>query len=280
MILLPGVGNTAITILEPAMQFAFMTFSCPKASLDEALAMVRRFGYDGLEVRIGSNHAHGVEPGCDAAAARAAAAGAGVAFATVATSCRFADANEHDGMIADAIAAVDLAAGIGAPAVRVFGGAVPTSISRDQAIANVAAGLRSVGDEAAKRGVTVVLETHDDWTHPDHVARVMEAAGSPAVAINWDPLHPLRQSGWTIDRQWERLRPWVRHVHVHDGLLRLDTLQLKPMGTGDIDHRPVIAHLKAAGYRGWVSLEWIHNDSPESHLPHEIAALRRYLAEA
>lgn len=261
------------------MKLSFMTFSCPKATLDEALAMVKAYGYDGLEIRIASKHAHGVEPGCDAAAAKAAFAAAGVKPAAIATSCRFADPVEHGMHIADARAAVDLAAGIAAPVVRVFGGNVPDHLSRNDAIAAVVAALRELAPYAHERGVVLALETHDAWTHPDHVARVMEAVDHPGAGVNWDPMHPLRQSGWPVDRQWQRLRPWVRHVHVHDGLLRLDTLQLKPMGTGDIDHRPVVTVLKQAGYTGWLSLEWIHNDPPDAHLPHESATLRSCLEQ-
>ncbi len=45
------------------MNYAFMNFSCPDASLAEALDLVRESGYTGFEPRIGAGHAHGVEVG-------------------------------------------------------------------------------------------------------------------------------------------------------------------------------------------------------------------------
>ena len=48
------------------MNYSFMTFSCPEASLAEALEMAERFGYDGIEPRISAGHGHGIELGIDA----------------------------------------------------------------------------------------------------------------------------------------------------------------------------------------------------------------------
>ena len=43
------------------MKYAFMTFSCPELDLDGVLDLAGRMGYDGIEPRLDSKHAHGVE---------------------------------------------------------------------------------------------------------------------------------------------------------------------------------------------------------------------------
>ena len=48
------------------MNYSFMSFSCPDLTLDEMLAVAKELGYDAIEPRGVSNHAHGVEPDTDA----------------------------------------------------------------------------------------------------------------------------------------------------------------------------------------------------------------------
>jgi sugar phosphate isomerase/epimerase len=64
------------------MKFSFMSFSTTNLSLDDLLALAKKLGYDGVEPRIDSKHAHGIELAAGAAdrkAARQKAAKAGVA---------------------------------------------------------------------------------------------------------------------------------------------------------------------------------------------------------
>ena len=54
------------------MRYAFMSFSCPRATLAEALDIVKENGYTGFEPRIAVGHAHGIELGMTSAARREA----------------------------------------------------------------------------------------------------------------------------------------------------------------------------------------------------------------
>ncbi len=94
--------------------------------------------------------------------------------------------------VEETLRSIDLAGDLGAPVVRVFGGRIPEGVSRRQAIEGVAAALRTIGDQAAARAVTVCLETHDDWCDPDHVAEAVRQAEHNAIAVNWDVLHGVR----------------------------------------------------------------------------------------
>ena len=44
------------------MKFSFMSFSCPDLDVDEMIALAGKYGYDGIEARISSQHKHGIEP--------------------------------------------------------------------------------------------------------------------------------------------------------------------------------------------------------------------------
>jgi sugar phosphate isomerase/epimerase len=264
------------------MKYAFMTFSTPDLELPEVLALARRLGYDGVEVRIDAKHRHGLERGSGAAgreAARKTAAEAGVELCCVATSCRFADPAAAEKAVAEAREAIDLAADIGARRVRVFGGQIPAGTGREAAVEGVASALSSLAGQAGERGVTVCLETHDDWCDPKHVAAVLDRVGDPAIAANWDIMHPVRTGKATMDEAFAALGPRVRHVHFHDGA-QDNAQRMVPVGEGQIDHRRAVQLLAGAGYDGFLSGEWINWQPAEEHLPRELATMKRYEREA
>jgi len=264
------------------MKYSFMSFSCPELSLDEMLALAKRFGYDGIEPRIDSGHKHGVELATDAVTRReikSKATDSGIGICCVATSCTYADPTTTQEKIDETLRCIDLAADVGAPRLRVFGGKIPTGVSREKAIEVVAESLRAIADHAGERGVIVCMETHDDWCNPEHVAEVVKRVDHPAIAVNWDVMHPVRVALATMDQAFETLKPWIRHLHVHDGSLKGG--ELLPIGQGDFDHRRVIELLVSISYDGYISGEWIDWKDPyEVHLPRELATLKRYEQEA
>ena len=172
---------------------------------------------------------------------------------------------------------IDLAGDIGAPALRVFGGGIPQGVSRTQAMDLLVKSLADVADDAASRGVTLCLETHDDWCDPAHVATVLRRVNHPAVAANWDVMHPVRTRAATIEEAFAALKPWIRHLHVHDGAG--ENVTFLPLGKGEYDHSRVIALLASMGYAGFLSGEWINWEPFDIHLPRELATLRAYERE-
>jgi len=270
------------------MKYSFMTFSCPQLSLKELLETAKRYGYDGIEPRIVSQHQHGIE--MDTPAARRAeikkqVTESGLRLSCIATSCVYANPETTKQNIADTLRGIDLAADVGAPVIRVFGGVLGKDISRENAVKLVAESLHTVADHAKESGVTVCLETHDDWCDPKNVAAVMRQVNHPAIAVNWDIMHPVRMKLATMDEAFETLKPWIRHLHVHDG----DTIDGKttfmPIGQGIIDHKRAIERLLSINYSGFLSGEWIGNrwidtsDTYDVHLPRELAAMKRYEKE-
>ena len=263
------------------MKYSFMSFSTPNAPLDEMLELAVRCGYDGIEPRIATGHAHGVELDTDAAARRdirMRARDVGAAIGCVASDCRFANPATTAKNVEDARRCIDLAADIGARRIRVFGGQMGEGISRDDAISIVVDALSSVADEATARGVILCMETHDDWCDPKHVAAVLKQIDHPAIGANWDVEHPVRTGAATMEEAFETLRPWIRHLHIHDG--DKTTRKHVPIGTGAYDHRLILELLRSINYDGYLSGEWIGWDEPyEVHLPREVATLRAYEAE-
>ena len=271
------------------MRFAFMTFSCSDLPLGEVLGIARRLGYDGVEPRLGADHAHGVEPetGADARREiRKTVEASGVALACLATSCRLADPEQRDQWMDYARRTIDLAGDLNVPAIRVFGGGkIGEEFSRERAVDLLADSLGRLAPEAAERGTALCVETHDAWSDPVDLAAALKRVYHPAAAANWDIMHPVRHASRTMDEAFEALRPWIRHVHLHDGILGKPAKGeglLRPIGEGAIDHRRALELLAGADYAGYLSGEWIGGknwDPWEVHLPRELATLKGYLAD-
>lgn len=264
------------------MKYAFMSSSCPDVDFTGMLDLAKQYGYDGLEPRVVWGHAHGIELEATPAQRRAIkeqAAESGIALCCLATSCRYADPETAAQQVEETRRYIDLAADVGIPRLRVFGGQIPLNRTRQAAIDGLAQALSAVAGQAEARGVTLCLETHDDWCDPAHVAAVMHQVDHPAVAVLWDLMHPVRVAGASMDIAFETLQPWIRHVHFHDGTNSRDNLELRPVGQGFYDHKRALELLTAAGYDGYLSGEWINWEPYDVHLPRELAAMKTYEAE-
>jgi len=265
------------------LKYSFMSFSCPQATLVGMLALAKTYGYDAVEPRIQERHQHGIELEMSAAARREArqqAADAGVTLGCIATSCKYADPQTTDAQVEDTRRAIDLAADLGAARIRVFGGQIGGGLSRADAALLVAGALRRVATHAQQRGVIVCMETHDDWCNPQDVAAVMRLVNHPAIGVNWDIMHPVRTGHATMDAAFAALRPWIHHVHVHDGVVTVQRIEYVPIGTGAIDHRRAVELLATTNYQDYLSGEWIGWEPAEVHLPRELATLKEYERQA
>lgn len=261
------------------MKYSFMSFSTPAMTLADMLATARKLGYDGVEPRIDAKHAHEVEVATSAGRRKELkkqAADSGIAMACVATSCKVADPNTAKQTVEELKARIDLAGDVGSPAIRLFGGAFPDTVSRADAIDSAVSTLLAVAQQAKARGVTLCFETHDSWCDPKHVAAVLKKANHPALAANWDIMHPVRMRLSTIQASFDLLKPWICHLHVHDGLTIEGKLVMKPIGDGEIDHPKAIQLLRSVNYSGFISGEWINWEPWEAHLPRELATMKQY----
>ena len=259
------------------MKYSFMSFSCPELSLQDMLNTAEKYGYDGVEPRIDSGHAHGIERATDAqtrASLKSEAQKSKVALCCLATSCKYADPTNVEEQVAITLESIDLAADLGVPAIRVFGGKIPEVVDREKATALLTDAMKTVANRAQERNVTVCMETHDDWCDPNHLAEVMRRVAHPSIAINWDIMHPVRTAGFSIEDSFKILKPWIRHVHFHDGTQRDSKLQLTPIGEGDIDHKAAVKLRTEMQYDGFLSGEWIRWQPYDIHLPREIQAVK------
>jgi sugar phosphate isomerase/epimerase len=245
------------------IKLSMMTSVTPDWTLDQIIDSMKQYGYEGLEPRAGWGHAAGLEtdtPAADRNSARAKLEDAGLSISCVATGARFAteDASELEGYIEETKKAIDLAADMGGTYVRTFGGARGTGELRG-IVNRTADAYKRVTDHAAVRGVTVLMETHDEWCNSAHVRSVVKTVNHPNLAILWDCMHTQRM-GEHPEETMGVIGNLTRHLHAHDGRYvdNGNKLETTGLGEGELDHGTPVKLLNDVGFDGFFSVEVIH----------------------
>lgn len=266
-------------------KLAFSTLGCPGWSLDEVIAGARRYGYDGVELRLLDGEIIGPDlPQNERERVRKAFTKAGLPICCLDSSIRVATGADPEGVAADLRAFLELAAELGAPMIRVFGGDWHDGWTEGQVFEATAALLNEVAPDAERLGVAIVLETHDSLSSSRTVAEILRRVPSRSVGALWDTHHPYKM-GESPDQVIDALGDRLLHFHVKDArrneaartgwdLLLLDE--------GEVPVRDSVTTLVRRGYDGWVSIEWEkkwhpHIEEPEVALPQHAKLLREWV---
>ncbi len=158
---------------------------------------------------------------------------------------------------------IDLAEALRAPYVRVFGNNYVSGVPRDAMLAHIAQGLRELGDYARPRGVTVLIESHGDFTDSPSLLDVLRQADSPAVALLWDAHHTFVSGKEQPEETVLQLGRYIRHTHLKDSVAAGTERRYVLTGTGDVPVRRQIEALLRFGYQGVYSFEWEKRWHPE-----------------
>lgn len=255
---------------------AFSTLGCSGLPLRDVVALTRKSGWPGLELRAAPDEP--VHIGLSArerAGARALLAHGGAIPVMIASYVKVASAwiSDRD-CVAQVVRHAELAADLGAPYVRVFPGAQEPG---EQADLRAARRLSAIAEEIGP-GVSVLLETHDSHPRGVDVARVLRMVKAPPrrVGAVWDVLHPWRD-GEAPTRTAVALGPYLRHVQIKDVVSR-DLLAPVPLGHGALPLARFYEQLRVLRYHGWLSLEWESKWHPGARPLAEALAIRPELS--
>lgn len=261
-------------------RLAVMSSVCPDWDLETITAAMRRHGYQGLEPRVEWGHACGIEADLSPARRREVRArleGEELAISCIATGARLAapDPQERARHVESLMRYIDLAGDLGCPWVRTFGGPRARDQEPAAVVEYVAEGYRPLLAQAEARGVTLLLETHDDWSCAAPVRAVVEQVGHPRLRVLWDFMHPQRM----MERPEETflaIGPLTEYLHGHDGIYSEGgRMQIVGLGQGVIDHAGPLRLLAGAGFAGYFSVEVIH----QRQKPHDAEGVMRQYAE-
>ena len=169
------------------------------------------------------------------------------------------DPTKREKQLEDARRFIDLAAALGAPYVRVFGGKADSDkspIPSDETKARVAAGLRELGKYAGPHKVTVIIESHDHFTSSATLKDVLRAAGSENVGLLWDAHHTFATSNEDPKYTVHELGTWIRHTHIKDSIGSGEDRKYVLTGRGNVPIARQIEALRSIQYKGFYCFEW------------------------
>jgi sugar phosphate isomerase/epimerase len=269
---------------------AFSTLGCPKWSWRTILDTAVRDGYAAVELR-------GLEGNMDLPGLpRFSAASVPTVLADLdALSLRIAsvdssvmlhspDAGERAKAMEDGRRFIDLGHRLRSPYMRVFGDKLVPGEDRSVTISRVGDGLRSLGAYARGSGVTVLIESHGDFTDSASLRSILERSGD-GTALLWDAHHTVVSAKEAPADTFRQLGRFVRHTHLKDSRPSGDDVQYVLTGSGSVPVRDTVRVLAHGGYRGYYCLEWEKAwhpelEEPEIAFPHYARVMRQYLAEA
>ncbi len=268
------------------LSFGFSTLGCPNYGVDEVIAMAAANGYRGVELRFIRGTADLASlPEFSAsgiAQTRRKFDDAGIAVVGVGTSLRMVslDAEARAKQMDAARVQTEIAAGLGAKYLRVFGGPLPPEQDKERTLDAIATGLGEIGELSAQSGVTSLLEMHDDFSLSPSIIDLYRRGMSERVEVLWDTLHSYRH-GESGAETWAALGARIRLVHVKDAHVATpENFDFALTGEGSVPVGGFIELLDAKDYDGFVNFEWEkgwHPEiaEPEIALPHFMRWVRR-----
>jgi len=276
------------------LPIAFSTLGCPAWDFGKILDFATANGFSAIELRgLQGNldlpsHAIFAADRIKDTQQQITAHKLRIACVSSSTELGESDADKHAKGMADARRFIDLASSLNAPYVRVFGkpsdSAKPVAPDADLK-KRVSAGLRELGDYAGPKNVTVLIESHDDFTSAAVLQEVLGRADSPHVGLLWDAFHTYATSNEAPEVTLKALRPFIHHTHLKDAVGEGPDRKYVLTGRGNIPVRKQVELLRASGYEGVYCFEWEKVWHPELEDP-EIAiadyarVVRGYLADA
>jgi sugar phosphate isomerase/epimerase len=246
---------------EPArLPLAFSTLGCPKWTFSQILDFAQQHGFAAVELRgmLGElNLPARPEFAPDKIVqSRREVSSRGLKIACVSSSAAMheEDPQKRAQQLADARSFIDLAAALGAPYVRVFGNDIKGP--REEVTARVAAGLHDLGEYAGPRNVSVIIESHGDFTDSPTLKDILTRANSEHVALLWDAHHTFATSHEEPEFTVAQLGKWIRHTHLKDSVPDGKDRRYVLTGKGDVPVERQIRALVAMGYKGMYCFEW------------------------
>jgi len=263
--------------MDVPFRLAFSANAFRRYTPQEAIATVASIGYAGIELMFDEPHLvpTGVDP-ATVAAVRQALLAHDLAVSNVnAFTMRMLGDTWHPSWIEPeaaprrqriehTMASLVLAGRFEARSISTEpGGPLPDGMTREAAMATFLAGIAEVLPVAEAAGVALLIEPEPGLLieTSDAFLDFIERIESPMVGLNFDVGH-FYCVGEDPVEAFEKLRPYVRHVHLEDIAATREHRHLAP-GEGAIDLPRFLRALADADYDGFVTVElYPYQDDP------------------
>jgi sugar phosphate isomerase/epimerase len=271
----------AITSAQPGQVRFGVRTPFPNLSLRDRALLLKKLGYDGIELGNEWTPQPAVE-------IQSQLEGAGIRVSALVGSIELlnVDPEKRKGGVELDRRQLEKARQLGADClieVPVFGpnrfpDLSPFVNAREGEERVLVAELKQLTEDVKRTGVTLLLEPcNRNETHflntQDHGAELIRGVGAPGFKLLSDFYH-MQIEEKDIGDTLGRVGNLTGYVHLADGAKRTEP------GSLPFDYRPGFRALKKWGYSGWLTVECRASDDPESALGRALPYLKRQWAEA
>jgi sugar phosphate isomerase/epimerase len=291
-----GAGLAAPAVLRAQARpsrhrISFSTLGCPSWAWRTILEQADRLGYAGIEIRgiKGEMDLTKVPElqGSRLAEAKKDLAALGLVVTDLGASARMheKDPATREKQLDEGRRFIDLAQAMGVKYVRVFGDKIPQDEPKEDVMKRVVAGFQQLAEHARPAGVTVLLESHGDFTRSPDLEEILTRVRSESFALLWDAHHSFVAGKEKPADTYARIGRWIRHTHLKDSRPEGADRRYVLLGTGEVPVKEQVHVLARGGYAGFYSLEWEKGwhpeiEEPEVAFPHYAKTMGAYLDEA
>jgi sugar phosphate isomerase/epimerase len=273
------------------LPLAFSTLGCPLWSFKAILESADRLGYSGIELRgiAGEMDLPKVPElqGSRLAETKKDLAALGIVVSDLGASSRMHEKDKavREKQLDEGRRFIDLAQAMGVPYVRMFGDKLVPGEPKEETMKRIVEGFQQMAAYAKPAGVTVLIESHGDFTSSGDLDAILKAVGSEAFALLWDAHHTFVAGKEAPADTWKALGSHVRHTHLKDSKPEGDARRYVLTGAGEVPVQEQVRVLAQGGYSGFFAFEWEKKwhpeiEEPEVAFPHYARTMREYLAEA
>ncbi|RKN85349.1 sugar phosphate isomerase/epimerase family protein [Paenibacillus ginsengarvi] len=283
------------------MKFAAFSGVLIEHSIQEALQLTKKLGFDGIEIAVREPHLSATTSAPRIKELRSVADDLGLEIPVLAGymgGFSTGSDKECEQAFSDFQRILDISGSLGSGMIRVGAGGPNAFLAQDYHYAKAAHWLRKCAVEAAKSGKSIVLEIHNI-----SLVETVESGLRLLDMVGEDNVGLIHDAGnmYITDTDYGRdsvigLGKRMFHVHVKDekripeaggpGTFVNRTkhgsesfIQCR-LGEGEADHQPLFDALNETGYSGWVTLE-CHAPFPAyERLEHDLAKVKQMLGRA
>ncbi len=245
-----------------AFRWGFSTLGCAEMSLPQICALLSDFGLHEIEIRAIASRTDlpqwAQETAWTSSRAAALFAEHRAKFRVAGSSFKLVGNDEKTRT--ELLAFAGWADSWGAKYVRAFGGGTWGTALTEQELWQAVETVDWWRRQQKERGwrTELLLETHDAFSASAPCIELQRRLVEP-LGIIWDSHHTWRLGGETPTESWEKLAPWIRHIHIKDSIGKPSARHpytYVQLGDGEMPLAETLSVIREKNFAGCVSLEW------------------------
>ncbi len=178
----------------------------------------------------------------------------GLSIPCLDVSCNIAadQSEEYAENVKEICTAINTAANLKIPYVRLHAAAVPNGNDKENTIKCI----DDVLSTAVKNNITLLLETVGLFADTGKLRDILNYFASDNLGALWDMYHTYFSANEAPSVTITNLGAYVKHVHIKDSRHVGSELEYCLIGDGELPIKDMMNSLRSVNYDGFISLEW------------------------